>query len=53
MVFICLITASIEELRIIPGVGQKKVEAIVGHREQFGRVTKEALCLPLMGELPT
>lgn len=51
-VLIRINTASSKRLSLIPGVGQKNAEAIVRQPEQFGHVTKEALSLLFMGELP-
>ena len=44
-------TATAEELRQIPGVGEKVAQLIIRFREIYGVVKKEALSLALQGNL--
>ena len=44
-------TASVEQLCTIKGIGPKRAEAIVFHRELYGPVTKMAFSMMMMGSV--
>ena len=44
-------TASVEQLCTIKGIGPKRAEAIVFHRELYGPVTKIAFSMMMMGSV--
>ena len=46
-------TATVDELKQIPGVGDKIAQLIIQFREIYGVVKKEALILALRGNLPS
>ena len=45
-------TAPAESLRLVSGIGEKKANAIIKHRQIYGKVTKEAFALMFLGEIP-
>ena len=42
-------TAPAESLRLVSGIGEKKANAIIKHRQIYGKVTKEAFALMFLG----
>ena len=51
MALVNINSASAEELQLIPGIGEKKANALIKHRDHYGKVTKQAFSLMLMGEV--